>query len=47
VQYDSRIVFNGEFEKLGYFIGPDRFLFSIQYTISGGYLKGCLNNCDC
>jgi hypothetical protein len=47
IQYDSRMVFNGEFEKLAYFIGPDRFLFSIQYSIEGTYLKGCLNNCDC
>jgi hypothetical protein len=47
IQYDSRVVFNGEFERLAYFIGADRFLFSIQYTIAGGYIKGCLNTCDC
>jgi len=47
ILYDAQTVFANEFKGLGFNIGPERFLFSIQYTIEGGYIKGCLNTCDC
>lgn len=47
IQYDAQTVFASEFKNIPFNIGPERFLFSINYTIGGGYFRGCLKNCDC
>jgi len=47
IQYDAQTVFAQEFKNIPFNIGPERFLFSINYTIGGGYFRGCLKNCDC
>lgn len=47
INYDPRAVFNSEYSGIPYFIGPEMFLFSIRYRITGSYLKGCLTNCEC
>lgn len=47
IQYDAQIVFASEFKGIPFNIGPERFLFSLTYTIESGYMNGCFNNCDC
>lgn len=47
INYDPRTIFNAEYTGIPYFIGPEMFLFSIRYRITGSYLKGCLTNCEC
>lgn len=47
IEYDSRAIFNREFQGIKYFIGPESFLVAARYTIEGTYLKGCASNCNC
>lgn len=47
IEYDSRAIFNREFQGIKYFIGPEAFLVAARYTIEGTYLKGCASNCNC
>lgn len=47
INYNSLNVFNGEFSNVGYFIGPEMFMFSLNYTIVSNYLQGCADKCIC